>query len=138
MKVTVLGLPELEKALGKYAKSLGTAFAKGCEDAAETFLNRTDVLVKYETGALRESGVWFQEKDGFQTETIIGYGAKITTDYYREGRDYPQQPELYARRQHEDIAGALFRVTTDEWIVHGINYFSEDMSNLIAQEMSRV
>jgi hypothetical protein len=138
MEVKVEGIKELDKALGRYVKDLGAAFAKGCEDAAETFLNRTDVLVKYETGALRESGVWFQEKDGFQTETIIGYGAKITTNYYRDGRDYPQQPELYARRQHDDIEGALFPVTTDKWIVHGISFFSDDMSNLIVQEMSRV
>lgn len=138
MKVKIEGLPELRKALQRYKKDLGEAFAKGCEDAAETFLNRTDVLVKYETGALRESGIWFQDKSGFQTETIIGYGAAITTAYYRRGRNTPQEPELYARRQHEDIEGALWPVTTDQWIVHGIDYFSEDMSNSIVAEMRRV
>jgi hypothetical protein len=141
MKVTVLGLPELEKALGKYAKSLGHAFKQASADAADTFLHSTDVYVKYETGALRASGIWFQENDGFHTETIIGYGATPEFPHYRvfpSGRTVLQEPEKYAARQHDKIESALEPGTQWKWMDHGVDLFQSIMVGLIVEEMSRV
>ena len=138
MKVKIEGLKELEKALGRYVKSLGDAFAKGSEDAAETFLNNNDMYVKYETGALRESGVWFQENGGFQTQTIIGYGAQIDSVYIRDGRTQPQEPEEYALYQHDEQPSALFPGTHFMWMDRGVDMFQPIMVSIIVQEMRRV
>jgi hypothetical protein len=141
MKVKVEGIKELDKALGRYVKALGHAFQQASADAADTFLHNTDVYVKYETGALRASGIWFQENDGFRTETIIGYGAQPEFAHYRvfpSGRTVLQEPEKYAARQHDDIESALEAGTQWKWMDHGVDMFQSIMVGLIVEEMSRV
>jgi hypothetical protein len=141
MQVKIEGIKELEKALDRYAKSLGKAFKEASADAADTFLHSTDIYVKYETGALRASGIWFQENDGFQTETIIGYGATPEFPFYRvfpSGRTVLQEPEKYAARQHDEIESALEAGTQWKWMDHGVDMFQSIMVGLIIEEMSRV
>ena len=143
MKVKVEGIKELDKALQRYIKDLGHAFKQASADAADTFLHSTDVFVKYETGALRASGIWFQENDGFRTETIIGYGATPEFPFYRQNpdgsyRNEPQEPEKYAARQHDDIKGARTAGTRWKWMEHGVDMFQSIMVGLIVEEMSRV
>jgi hypothetical protein len=141
MKVKIEGLKELERALDRYVDRLGKAFQQSSADAADTFLHNSDVYVKYETGALRASGVWFQESSGFQTETIIGYGATPEFPHYRvfpNGRTVLQEPEKYALRQHDDIEPALHPGTQWHWMDHGVSMFRPIMVGLIVEEMRRV
>jgi hypothetical protein len=140
MKVKVEGIKELRKALRKYAEDLGDAFKLGCENVAETFISHTDIidLVKYDSGALRASAIWFQDKDGFQTETIIGYGAKITQAFFRPGRSTPQEPHKYAYYQHDEMPSALYPGTQWMWMDDGLDMFAPRIVGIIIEEMSRV
>jgi|694.fasta_scaffold01606_31 hypothetical protein len=142
MRVKIDGVPALSKALRAYAKDLGHAFRQSSADAADTLLRNTDVFVKQETGALQASGIWMQEKEGLQTETIIGYGAEPEFPHYRvfvsSGRIVLQKPEKYAAKQHDEIQEAIHPGTQWKWMDHGVDMFQSVMVGMIAEEMSRI
>lgn len=140
MKVRIEGLPQLHKALKAHQKALGNAFEHVCADAADTFLRRNDVFVPVETGALRASGIWVQEGSGFGTVTIIGYGADPEGSFYRQGRDTPQEPHLYAKYQEENHETKRTPFTVWYYLRDGIRDFFHDggAMQIIVAELSKV
>lgn len=140
MKVKVYGIPELYKALKSHQRALGAAFEHVSADVADTFLRRNDVFVPLETGALRASGVWVQEGSGFNTVTFVGYGADPEGSFYRQGRDTPQEPHLYAKYQEETHETKKTAFTVWYYLESGIRDFFQDggAMEIIVAELSKV
>lgn len=141
MRVKIEGIDKLKKALDKHVKELGQRFSEVSADVADTFLKRNDVFVPLETGALRGSGMWYQEKAGFQTETIVGYGFEPEWTYYREGRTKPQEPWKYAYGEHgqennyptKQIPGTIM-----EFMEIGFEGYRQEAFDTITMELSKV
>jgi hypothetical protein len=88
-----------------------------------------------DTGALRESGDYFQTKDNGVTETVIGYGFPVTGFIDEYGRE--KDPSLYAVYQHEI---PYIHDGEETWLYLEIGLDQElgAMMNIITTEMMRV
>lgn len=138
MKFKLEGVKELKKALEAHSKALGKAFNDASETVADTFLKRNDSFVPLETGALRNSGQYFQEGNGWTTVTVIGYGFPTTMDFYRPYRKEPQNPTLYALRQEEEYPNKRTPGTIMNYFEIGFENFRSEAINTITLELSKV
>ena len=141
MKVKIEGIGKLKKALNQHVRDLGKRFEEVSANVADTFLRRNDVYVPIETGALRGSGMWYQEKDGFQTETIVGYGFEPEWTYYREGRTKPQEPWKYAFGDHGQENNYDPKKTAGTIILFmekGFENYRQEAFDTITMELSQV
>ena len=141
MKVKIEGIGELKKALNRHVRELGERFKEASADVADTFLRRNDVYVPLETGALRGSGMWYQENSRFETQTIVGYGFQPEGTYFRQGRTTPQEPWKYAFGDHgqennyptKQIPGTIML-----FMEKGFENYRQEAFDTITMELSKV
>lgn len=129
------GKREFMAALKKHHRDLNKAFARGSAQAADYLLDTIEYLVPLDTGALRESGDWFQIKENGTTVTIIGYGFPVSGFYDEWGRE--KDPSQYAVYQHE-IPYNHDNEETWLYLEIGLDQEEGQMMNIITTEMMRV
>lgn len=133
-RIKIEGIGALAKALKRYEKDTGSAFKKGCAEAAQTLLDNTNELVPLDTGALRASANYYQDGKGWSTETIIGYGFAVSG--FIDDMGLEKDPSLYAVNQHETLwykhpyGQALF-------LQAGVNRDIGEISNIITTYVMR-
>lgn len=137
MTIRVEGLDELRAALEKRIETLGDAFMSASETVAATFLARNDVFVPKETGALRDSGNFYQEGEGWGTETVVGYGFETNGSFYREGRMTPQEPKLYAVDQEDNYPVKRWPGTIVLYMEKGFGEYRQEAFDTIIEELSK-
>jgi hypothetical protein len=99
MKVKVEGIKELEKALLKYHKDTGKAYAQGLRGVARQIRKDSTALAPIDTGALRASGDYFVEGSGWDAVAVIGFGFPVS-GFFKDGRE--RVPAQYAVYQHDE------------------------------------
>lgn len=137
MTVRLEGLEKLQHALEKHVEKLGKAFVSASETVAATFIARNDVFVPKETGALRDSGGFYQEGDGWGTETIVGYGFETSGSFYREGRTTPQEPKTYAVDQEDNYPVKRWPGTIVLYMEKGFDDYRQEAFSTIIEELSK-
>lgn len=141
MKVKIEGIDKLKKALDKHVRDLGKAFESASETVADTFIDRNDVYVPLETGALRDSGGHFQEGTGWQTVTVVGYGFETSQNFFRAGRKDPQEPWKYAFGDHGQENNYDPKRTAGTIILFmekGFENYRQEAFDTITMELSQV
>ena len=138
MKVKIEGIGKLKKALDKHVRDLGKAFESASETVADTFIDRNDVYVPLETGALRDSGGHFQEGTGWQTVTVVGYGFETSQSFFREGRKDPQEPRRYALRQEFEYPEKTEPGAIMLYMTTGFEEYRQEAFDTITMELSKV
>ena len=134
-RVKLEGIGALNKALKSYANKTGTAFKKGCKEAAEMVLANTAELVPKDTGALRASGDHFQDGKGWGTVTVIGYGFSVSGFIDEMGLE--KDPSLYAVNQHETL-WYKHPVGQASFLQAGVDREIGEISNIITTHVMRV
>jgi hypothetical protein len=138
MRIEVENLERLRDALERHIEKLGDAFAAASETVAATFIDRNDVFVPKETGALRNSAGYYQEGNGWGTETVVGYGFETTGSFYRVGRAVPQEPRVYAVDQEENYPRKRWPGTIVLYMQDGFDGYRQEALVTIIEELSSV
>jgi hypothetical protein len=90
----IQGIAALEKALKKYDKDTGRAYAKGLTGVAREIYKESQDFVPVDTGALRASGDYWTAGTGWNAVGYVGYGLDID--------GYERIPANYAVYQHDE------------------------------------
>lgn len=138
MKVKIEGIDKLKKALDRHVRELGKAFESASETVADTFIERNDVYVPWDTQALRDSGGHFQEGSGWQTVTVVGYGFETSQSFFRPGRSEPQEPRLYAVIQEDSYPIKTKAGTIVLFMEKGFENYRQEAFDTITMELSKV
>lgn len=138
MKIEVEGLGQLRDSLEGYVEKLGDAFSAASETVAATFIDRNDVFVPKETGALRNSANYYQEGEGWGTVTVVGYGFETTGSFYRVGMPVPQEPRTYAVDQEENYPRKRWPGTIVLYMQDGFDGYRQEALDTIIEELSSV
>jgi len=123
MRFKLEGIAALDKALRKYDKDTGRAYARGLGAVAREIWKEANDLVPVDTGALRASGDYWIDGTGWNAVAYVGYGGPV------EGFD--RIPANYAVYQHD----APFE---RRWLEDAAENQADDASYLFWTEISGV
>ena len=123
MKYKLDGIAALDKALKKYDRDTGRAYAKGLEGVAREIYKESQFFVPVDTGALRASGGYWTTGNGWASVGIVGYGLEV------EG--YERVPANYAVFQHDE---PFMR----RWLEDAVENQADDASYLFWQAIASV
>jgi hypothetical protein len=123
VKFKLEGIAALSKALQKYDKDTGRAYARGLGGVARAIYVDADAMVPVDTGALRESGDYWIEGTGWRSVGYVGYGFAV------EG--FERTPANYAVFQHD-------LPFERKWLEDAVENQADDASYLFWQELSSV
>lgn len=123
MKLKLEGIAALSKALSKYDRDTGRAYARGLGGVARAIYVDADSMVPVDTGALRESGDYWTEGNGWKSVGYVGYGFEV--------QGFARIPADYALFQHDE---PFLR----KWLEEAVENQADDAQYLFRQELSSV
>lgn len=121
MKFKLEGIAELAKALRKYDRDIGRAYARGLNGVAREIWKEANDFVPVDTGALRASGDFWVEGTGWSAVGYVGYGLDV------EG--FTRIPANYAVYQHD----APFEV---RYLENAVEYLEDEVSHIFWQHIA--
>lgn len=99
MKLELVGMAAVKKALDRHGERLAKAYVTGAKVAAEHIITVSRFSTPVDTGALRASGVWYTRNSGWMTQIIIGHGTKVTG--FVDSQGVTKDPRTYAVVRHD-------------------------------------
>ena len=123
MKFKLEGIAELAKALRKYDRDIGRAYARGLNGVAEAIFDDADETVPVDTGALKASGDYWVEGTGWNAVGYVGYGLQV------EG--FTRIPANYAVYQHD-------LPFERKWLADAVENQADNASNLFWQAIASI
>jgi len=126
MKFKLEGAKQLEKALLKYHKDQGKAFASVLPTIARDILAEAVPMAPIDTGALRASGDYFVEGTGWNAVAVVGFGFPVS-GFFKGNRE--RIPAEYAVYQHDDPY-------QNKYLEYAVDNRIDDASDLFWQELA--
>lgn len=122
------GMNQLSSALTRYEKRLSQAVHTGLRAAAKDLRNYSRPMAPEDTGALKKSGVWWSEGEGFSTIAYVGYGDEVEGYYDDRGRE--RIPREYVMYQHDDPYNV-------RWLENAVDEHYSEAARIIYEHAER-
>lgn len=128
MKFKLEGVTALNKAMVRYHKDMGKAFANILPTVARDILAEAVPMAPIDTGALRASGDYFVEGSGWNAVAVVGFGFPVS-GFFKGNRE--RIPAEYAVYQHDDPY-------QQKYLEYAVDNRIDDASDLFWQTMASI